>query len=320
MRLFKMILALGFFVLLISCEEDFEVKSELEQGYVLTCIIRGDSNYHVATLSRTYNQFGITPWQDATDKAIKGAKIILNQRNIEYEFLEGFKARKDTARYKFPVSYYYLENFEPEREQIIEITAELEGGTVLKAETQIPKSPTFNLSESDTKIPSEDESEILVFWDYDFVDILFDPRINIIYYKKEAGEFVQHIKQVPLGFQSIDGTEVEYYSSPTFQHSVEFNISVFDKAMKEISGDDPDKENYYISNTFIQLYTYDKNLSSYFITSNYLDPYSIRLDEIDGSNVDGGYGIFGSFLYQEYEMSITASYIRSFGYVPFIKP
>ena len=40
--------------LLISCEENFEPFGDIKEKYALNCIIRGDTTFQIASLTRTY--------------------------------------------------------------------------------------------------------------------------------------------------------------------------------------------------------------------------------------------------------------------------
>jgi hypothetical protein len=86
--------------------------------------------------------------------------------------------------------------------------------------------------------------------------------------------------------------------------------------MKEISGDDPNKDHYIILTAIIDLLVFDRNLSGYYSSvASISDEFSIRLDEIDFSNIDGGFGVFGSYYKQSFVLFFDKLYVESFGYV-----
>ena len=66
----------------------------------------------------------------------------------------------------------------------------------------------------------------------------------------------------------------------------------------------------------LELYVFDRNLSGYYASVGKIgDSFSIRLDEIDFSNVEGGFGVFGSYISQKLAIAFDEEYINSFGYI-----
>ena len=98
-------------------------------------------------------------------------------------------------------------------------------------------------------------------------------------------------------------------------------MDTIDRLMKSISEGDDDKQNYTILTMILDVHVYDINLSNYFVTtSQVLDDFSVQLDEVEFSNVEGGLGIFGSFITKKYVLKFDREYVGSFGYVPGINP
>lgn len=313
-RVFSFILCAIIFS---SCKDEIVLTGDFDQKYVLTCILRGDSVNHIATLTRTYMPDGIQPLQDTTAKSVRGASITIKHKGLEYLFSEAAKPRIDTSRYKSPIHYYYLKDFKPEKQQTVEINAVMPDGSILKSSIQIPLDPVFDFANSDDTIPEENKNEITVIWNHSSSNLMFDNRLAIIYYIKEGEEFRRYTKYVPFKYGISGGEEAAVYGDPSFEKYSTYNLDIIKRAMEEISAGDPDKSKYYIANAVFQLFMFDQGLTSYFITSNYLDTFSIRLDEIDGSNIEGGYGIFGWYNYKETNLALSAGFIREFGYNPY---
>jgi hypothetical protein len=60
----------------------------------------------------------------------------------------------------------------------------------------------------------------------------------------------------------------------------------------------------------------DRNLSAYYSSVAKIgDSFSLRLDEVDFSNIEGGFGIFGSLNVQKLVMFFREGYLEeNFGY------
>lgn len=85
--------------------------------------------------------------------------------------------------------------------------------------------------------------------------------------------------------------------------------------MEDISINDSEKKNYTITSMFLELSVFDKNLSTYYFTVGLDDnSFAIGLDEGDYSNIENGFGVFGSYITQEFEMFLSKDYVNSFGY------
>ena len=84
-----------------------------------------------------------------------------------------------------------------------------------------------------------------------------------------------------------------------------------------ISQGDPNKKDYKIYGAVFTLMIFDENISNYYSTTNgFLDDFTIRIDEKDYSNIQGGLGIFGTYRTQSTGAVFTHNYIKSFGYTP----
>ena len=85
--------------------------------------------------------------------------------------------------------------------------------------------------------------------------------------------------------------------------------------MQDIAKGDPEKENYFIKNAEFDVIILDDNLAPYYFSiQTFLDGFTVILDQQDYSNIEGGYGVFGSFFKQTHDLIIEPDYIRSYGY------
>jgi len=65
----------------------------------------------------------------------------------------------------------------------------------------------------------------------------------------------------------------------------------------------------------LELRVFDKNLSAYYLSVNRLNgDYTVRLDAKEFSNINGGYGIFGSFTDQKIAILFDNDYLTRFNF------
>jgi hypothetical protein len=169
-----------------------------------------------------------------------------------------------------------------------------------------------------------DSSTITIWREIELINILwtssavgsnyFLPKFKIIYYKKEGNQNTRHEKEVPLRYEN--NLPVPFTTSKMPLVSVDLNT--ISRALEEISEGDSDKESYSISlHPEFVVAAFDDVLSKYFSTSTQsFSSLTVTLDENEYSNIQGGYGIFGSFTSTQYqELKFGRDYINSFGYL-----
>jgi hypothetical protein len=317
----KRIICLLILSLLInySCEENFSPKGDFQQKYILTCVIRGDTSVQTATISKSYNVNGYDPYANTDDPFLKDAYIRIWAGDNVYFMKDSSIERSDTSRYKGPFHFFYLKDFVPGINAPLEIEAILPDGKTLEASTTLPEAVEWNYTNVDTsdtnafRIPSLTNDYFSFSWFRGSSLGWYLPRYVLIYSKLVNGVEERHQVLVPEKYENNEPV----YPSPTKNTVVSFNNSSLDSVFHQISAGDPDKSHYKIYTGILELLVFDENLSKYYSSTNgYLDDYTIRLDETDYTNVNGGLGIFGSYIKQRRGSKIASDYISSFGYIP----
>jgi len=318
----KLILLLFVSVLVFvnySCEENFSPKGNLQKKYILSCVIRTDTSIQIATISKSYNVNGYDPYENTEDPFLKSAYIRIWSGDNVYFMKDSSVVRTDTSRYKGPLHFFYLDNFVPDNNNAMEIEAVLPDGKTLRAATSLPEEVEWNYTNIDTsdtnafRIPSLSKDYFSFSWYQGSSLGWYLPRFVLIYSKLVDGVEERH--QV-LVAQKYENNKPVYYQ-PTKNTTVSFQNSSLDSVFRQISAGDPDKSRYKIYGGILELLVFDENLSKYYSSTNgFLDDFTIRLDENDYTNIEGGLGIFGSYLKQKKGTLIAPEYISSFGYIP----
>src|SRR3989339_1696422 len=100
------------FIIFVSCEENFEPFGNLNNKYALNCIIRGDTTFQVATLTRTYGNDNYNPYSNTVDPNVKGALIRVWNGDSVVIFRDTTFNRQDDSKYQTSYNAYYTNKFQ----------------------------------------------------------------------------------------------------------------------------------------------------------------------------------------------------------------
>jgi hypothetical protein len=222
-------------------------------------------------------------------------------------------ARQDTSRYKTPVNYYYVRNFKPVSETPIDVRVEMNNGRILSSSTKIPAG--LKIDSVDMVIPSKDKPNFSFVWKNNSEGTYYLYRFRFYYTVKNGSNTTWYIKEVPMTYLKSDNQYYPYFPTVTKNTKVIYDNPCLDSAMIQISRGDIDKSKYEIKKAEFEVIIFDKALSDYYSSSHgYLDDFSIRIDQTDYTNINGGYGIFASYLDQKISVEFNEKYVLSFGY------
>lgn len=311
----KKILFTIFIVFAVSCSESFDPYGELKDGYVLNCIIRGDTTFQTATLSRTYLVTNNDPYSSTIDPALRNAVIRIWNGDSLVTMKDTVVDRESTSKYKYPYRLYYTNKFVLNSGKSLEIEARLENGQKLKSFTIPP--PPVQFSQIEKNIPYQNKESVYFAWNSGIINQTYVTRLSIYYTKKVNGVDKFMTKEIPLRYENYDNNFVPIYPIVTNNNFLSVGMETVTEAMKLISEGDGNKGNYEIMGAYLEVIALDKNLSAYFnSTARSLDNFSVKLDETDFTNIENGFGLFGIYLRNTYLVPFTPAYIRSFGYKP----
>jgi len=304
-----------------SCEESFNPKTEFQEKYGLFAVVENyPPTYNqgvTAVVVKTFDTDGFNPDHNHHDNSIPGCKvtILFDDNEVKLSEYQG----SNMLGYQ-PVNSY-LGGFKAAREQEIKIKAELPNGKILTSSTTVPGmiehldfSYPFN-SGVHTDIDRFAWGEKWrIEWD-SYNDDMYFPKLSLNYTKKDDNGNRNYTKEIPMEYAKIKGKFEAVYPSPTWNKCVEYCFDCIDSAMADISMGDSLKENYVIQGITFSIIEFERNLASYYSSTNgYLDNFSIRLDETVYSNVSGGIGVFGACTMTSQTFDVNTRYAQSFGY------
>lgn len=305
-----------------GCDEAFNPKTEHDEEYLLTCLISCDQNYQTATITHTFDVDGYDPSIYDEDISIGGADIMLWYEDTVYVFKDSTLNDEDVTENNYK-HFYYLENFNPEHNRVLELEATMPNGRKLHSTTITPSllKTAINAWRGDQLVPPSYNDEIadeFVFYVEiagDFLNSLYLPRFFFKYKKNENGVVNHYLKEVPLEYIEKENEYSPIYPTATNQIKTRFNMNAIDRAMQEISEGDPNKDNYTVYGAFVYVWVLDQNLSAYYgALQMKSDGFTVRVDVPEFSNVDNGFGIFGSYFEKLFDIRVLAYYPQSFGY------
>jgi hypothetical protein len=301
---------------LISCEEDFNPYGEYFERYAFTCILKSDQQYQTATLFKSYRPDGYDPYTYTEDPSVIGADIRVWYNDSVFVFRDTSVARVDTSRYKTPFRYYYNDKFRVGNRKSIELEVLLPNGKRLLSSSVTPGQINYN-DQSDVIIPAGGKSIIQIIWNTLDDGTFFAPRMEIRYKQNINGEIVDKTKEVPYKYLNQGGSQIPVYPAPTASATIVYDLSAITKTLEEISAGDPNKQNYSILQKIIfSVAAFDLPTSRYVSsTGGTIDDLTVSVDVADYTNIEGGFGLFGSYSKRDYtRLRFMEDYIESFGY------
>jgi hypothetical protein len=315
-KYFRLIFFILFGFALISCEEDFNPYGEYYERYAFTCILKSEQYYQVATLLKSYRPDGYDPNTYSEDPSVIGADIRVWYNDSVFVFRDTSVARIDTSRYKTPFSYYYNDKFRVGNRKTIELEVLLPNGKRMRSSSMTPGQIQFD-DDSDALIPAGSSSIVQVIWNQLDEGTFFSPRMTIRYKQNINGEIVEKNKDVPYKYVNQGNSLVPVYPPSSASATIVYDLSAITKALEEISAGDPNKQNYSVHQKIIfTVAAFDMPTSRYVSsTGGTIDDLTVNVDVADYTNIEGGFGLFGSYSIKNYtRLRFMEDYIESFGY------
>lgn len=309
----------------LSCDEDFNVEADFLERNVLNGIIRPDTTLQVVTVFHSYSA-GNDPDNNTDFPVVKNADVKMWTSNEVYQFADTTMDSNPDPRYEEPFYYYYSSNLRPKEGDIVDVEALLPNGLLLSSLTIIPRASDVKIQQgSDIKVPPTrlgafDEvikDELKINWNEIGDKHYYLPRLYIEYIQKlpEGGSVTKQI-EVPSSLRTTTNEDILTYPKPEFGTTITYLTSSINDTFRRIQEDGTEKSDYTIVKVGFDVMVYDENLSAYYSSTNLkLDSFSIKVNESDFTNIDGGFGIFGSIATKNFRLGLDEDYVRDlFGY------
>ena len=321
----------GHWVLLIilslcfaSCKNDFNINAPYEDVYILKCILRNDTSVQYALISKNYfTENGTTPDANSIDQNIKGVTIKIYNNDSVFIMRDTTLSLSVSGNAAL-INCYYVKNLILSPGKVIRIEASVPDGKTVKSTIQVPEISYAKFSSNFPQtLLSGYQKRPYYSWSWvgateESTIILNLPQLEVYYKKYEEGIYIDKKILIPLVLYYIvdeEGNLKPVNADLSFRNDCLTTLETVNKTMQDISGNDPNKENYIITKVLFSVISLDPELTKYYSANNtYSEDFTVKLRETDFSNIEEGKGIFGVYYKFSKSLVVDRLYIESFGY------
>ncbi len=306
-----------FFVLVSGCENSFDPKKNYQDKYMINLVIKGDSVNQLAVVAKSYDVPGFNPGQNTTSPFVSGARISI--ASTFYDLTYTFRDTVSTdigSKYGSPAPVYKLSQMRARSNDTLTLFATMPDGTTLTSKCVVPRDLDFRLSKQYISTVTDNplEKALTIQWSAP-TEYIFVPKLTLYYATDKNGVVTGYKKEIPLKFADVAGTLKPLYPGVTRDKILIYEYAAINKILRDISEGDNDKYSYVIQDAILEVLVMDRNLGNYYgSTEGFLDDYSVRLDEVVFSNIQGGLGVFGAYLVSSRKLNVEENFVQSFGY------
>ncbi len=302
--------AIGMAVLLMGCDKPFTPKSTYEDKMVVYGILSNRSDSQFVRIYTTYDPTGFNPLTHSEDVMVRGAEVTVTGSAQPFLFREGLVQRIDKSRYKDDIVTYVSHPLQLQLGSSYNLSVSSTRYGTVTSSVVVPKRGRVSILNAYVLRGQGDEDENIIVYGW-IRELTYGvlARLYISYELLEGQSWIRHSEEIPLSrAESGDGTTVLKY--PTVRRRAT-NAIVVDKEMNEtfvflrkmyfmIEGSIYSRHPagaVRATKALAVVTQVDQNLYTYLKVANYFDdPYSMRTDAPDFTNIAGGRGVFGAMV------------------------
>jgi hypothetical protein len=284
-----------FFLLQLSCDNSIDYIGDFSQQYSLNCVLRSDKNVQYATIKRSY-----PPESAAAQTDIQNAVVSLILPDTTFFFRDSILSGESSGNVG---SFYYINNFSLTKNTELKIQAVLPDNTVLTAQVKSAGYTRVLLESEDLVLPGSEDESAFFMWR------ILGERDSIILLPSLYIRYVISGPDTAVKYKKINGTYI--------QNGDVFRVanSALSLGMGQISEGIADKSSITIIDGFFELKLCDFMMGMYASAAEtFEDEFSVRISAPDFSNINGGLGIFGTYMSESFDILFLPEYVASFGY------
>lgn len=285
------IVALSFLLIAAGCNEPFSPKGPFQQRLVAYSVLSPTSNVQYVRLYLNYNPPGYDPYAVTTEPSDTNAQVTISDGGRSFPFHDTLLAPTLRA--------FVNSSFRPQPGIQYTLTAISQYGSI-DATSTVPASGTISIP---------DQSVLL--YPTSFTNQNIDVHVGlatqtrgflvqfIIVFTLESDSTFTGQAQIPLSYgQDSTGASTPEY--PQLQRMVDqnpifsFTVSNYLNTLAALTSQY--NARIIVKQAHFYLVQVDENAYDYYnVVNGFRDPYSIRTDQPDFSNIQNGLGVFGSF-------------------------
>jgi hypothetical protein len=315
-----LIAALGFMAFTAGCNRPFSPKGPYTDNLVVYGILTNRSDTQYVRVYSTYNPAGFNPLAQTSDNALGGADVVVTGDAGPFAFSEITTQRLDKSRYTDDILAYASYPFLVQAGNTYALSVTAEGFGGVTATVTVPKRGRIQFLNPYVLngIGSEEENIVVYGW---ILELTYGVmmQMHLFYDVLEGNRWVTHRQELPdTRIVLPDGSSSFFFptvrrrqTSGVVKNKEVNEMFVFDKLaylkkVGEIMSRYPAGA-VHIRRVLAVLTQVDRDLYAYSKRVNgFEDPFSIRTDLPDYTNITGGHGIFGAMIDDSTSVTITA--------------
>ncbi|MCE1188694.1 MAG: DUF4249 family protein [Ignavibacteria bacterium] len=307
-----LVVVMAFF--LNSCKEGFEPNAPFQEKYVLNCILNANDSVQIMTITRGYPPNADGSATPTGDLGVKNALVRVWVDDSVYFFHDTITERSDGSHGGGKVSFYVCKYYRSSPGKAHVVEAILPGGKKLKSSFDMPQPVSITFDPAVT-VPTLQSDNFFLSWETTDRNVYFYPRLILSYKYQQDTSWILKTKKLPVDYVSRNGQTEYFYAIPSANHTIKVSKNALGSAITDIAQADQDKTHYKILGMNLEVYTLDKYLANYYAnTAMQGGDFTIRLDEVDFTNITGGLGVFAGYVHQTLFINLNTDFIWSLGF------
>ncbi|HCA80150.1 MAG TPA: hypothetical protein DEP53_10490 [Bacteroidetes bacterium] len=293
-----------------GCEGAFTPKGPYQDRMVVYGILTNRADTQYVRIHTTYNPAGFDPLTVSEESVVRDADVKVAESSKLFTFRQGTASRRDKSRYNDDVTIYISYPFSLEAGKTYDLTVSSPRYGTVTSSVTVPRRGRVQIFNSYVLNGrgTADEDLVIYGWIRELTYGVL-ARLYLIYETQEGDTWVRHTDEVPSSMVKYDdGTKEFFYpnlrrrESPgvirekEVTESFVFSRTAYVERLNDLFTRYPSGR-LRIKYGLIILTQVDQNFYRYSkIVHGFEDPYSIRTDTPDFTNIAGGRGIFGAMV------------------------
>ncbi|HWP82099.1 MAG TPA: DUF4249 family protein [Bacteroidota bacterium] len=300
------LISLVFLAGFLGCDEPFNVKADFEERVVVYAVLSNRTTTSIARVYRTYDPPSFDPLAVTTEMPVRNATVTVSEGRNTYQYAETTLTRKDKSRYLTDIEAYHYRPFVVQAGKQYTLSVATQQFGITMATTSVPDTGDLRFEESDPDFlwvlvklgPQAKGYMVRCYIEFQATvggqvrEFRIEVPSVILYYidnTRFGAEYPTLVRRTGIGgqFSRSDYSELALFSRQGFE-------IIREKVAMEYQGVTNQRTVFILTQADEHLYNY------YNIVNGFQDPYLVRLDEPDYTNIRGGVGVFGSFFEQTF--------------------
>jgi hypothetical protein len=311
------------FLTLWSCNQPFDPRAPYRDRLIVYSVLSNDRQQQFVRLFTTYDSDDFNPSSVTAENPVIGAMVVISPAGFgSIQGTDTVLSRPDTSRYRSPLNAYVF----PLQIQYGTVYT-LAATTPLGAVGSVVRMPGqgflayTGVSVLRQPINSAGTAEIVITGALGQFASAFVVRMTLEYDVTDSTGTVSKSTEVPASFPTIQTEEAVPlfdYSRPSYPvlqriggntFRAGFRNYAYIFALESIKNREAGKSITYRKAMFT-LVQAEENLFKYFsVTNSFQDSLSIRLDQPQFTNINGGLGVFGAYAVDTVSFSYQSTFI-----------